>query len=254
MDRQDRDSIYATILAPEILRSFSQRQLWTLIKALSHERKVRYVRHRQRKYGNLNKGFSHLELRAFFSTPLHPKARLAFLTMLCLGLRVGEVVKIKRSNLDLDARRLYVHTEKAGTHDSLYLHDAILEPLLDWLEEHETSITEHKEYIFFSDYQKEQRFHISPNWLRKEFRTATIAAGIDRSYAVSEERAGREQRNLHRLTTHSLRHTFATTFYRKTKDLLLTSRALRHTDMKSTTTYVHADQTELDAALSTIFS
>jgi len=248
-----RDSAYNAILEPTVLHSLRQEQLWKLIKALSNERKIRYARHRQRKYGNINKGFTKPELQAFFTTPMHRTARMAFLIMLFLGLRIGEVVRIRRVDLDLAARRLYLHTEKANTNDSLYLHDAILEPLLDWLEEHEESITNHQDHLLFAGRGRNPHQYISPNWLRNEFHRVADVAGINRVYALSDERTGRRARGLHRLTTQSLRHTFATSIYHRTKDLLLTSKALRHTDMKSTTTYIHADQTELDAVLSQTF-
>lgn len=103
-----RDDLYNAILQPDILHAFRQEQLWKLIQALSQERKVRYARHRQRKYGNINKGFTKLELQAFFTTSMHSTARLAFLTMLMLGLRIGEVVRLQRHDLDLSARRLYL--------------------------------------------------------------------------------------------------------------------------------------------------
>ena len=251
--KDDRDTAYNAILEPATLHSLRQEQLWKLIKALSDERKIRYVRHRQRKYGNMNKGFSKEEIHRFFGTPMHPSARMAFLTMLFLGLRIGEVVKIKQSNLDLVARRLYLHTEKAGTNDTLFLHDAIYAPLTDWIEEHQSAITAHEGFIFPAGKANGTEAYTSPHWLRKEFRRVCIASDIDRVYATSDERTGRATRHLHRFTTHSLRHTFATAFYRKTKDLLLTSKALRHTDMKSTTTYVHADQSELDMVLASDF-
>lgn len=244
-----RDLAVAAILEPSVLHSLRQEQLWKLIKALSEERKVRYARHRQRKYGNMNKGFSPEELRRFFLMPMHPTARLAFLVMAFRGLRIGEVVRIRAQDIDLQQRRLYLHTEKAGTNDSLFLDDYLYTLLDNRLRNHQDAITAHQGYLLYRGKGANPNEYISPNWLRNEFRRVIKEAGLDRCYAESDERTGRTPRKLHRLTTHSLRHTFATRFYKKTKDLILTSKALRHRDTKSTITYIHSDQTELDTQL-----
>lgn len=47
-----------------------------------------------------------------------------------------------------------------------------------------------------------------------------------------------------KLTTHVGRHTFATTFYRKTKDIYALKRMLGHSNIKHTMTYVHVIEGE----------
>lgn len=242
----DRNEIYKSILQREILASLSKNQLAAIITACSRERKERYLR-KKRKRGNINKGFAKEQLRLFFAVPMSPKARLAFLTMLSAGLRVGEAVAIKAEHIDRLLHRLSIRTEKANTNDSAFLCDTIYALLLDWIEEHSDEIAAHNGYVFFSSQQG--RDHISNNWLRKEFRRVCIAADIDRTYDTTTERTGRRTRRLHILSTHSFRHTFGTGLYRQTKDLLLTSRGLRHTSMNSTNAYVHADMTDVDQAI-----
>jgi integrase len=50
-------------------------------------------------------------------------------------------------------------------------------------------------------------------------------------------------------TVHSLRHTFATRFLRKTGDLFLTQRAMRHRSVASTVVYLSLDEQRLKAAM-----
>lgn len=49
---------------------------------------------------------------------------------------------------------------------------------------------------------------------------------------------------------HAFRHAFGMKLYRETGDLLLTSRALNHKALSSTTTYARADESKVRAALS----
>jgi integrase len=82
------------------LEDLSQDRLKKLVTAVSETRKNKYERRRGKKYGGLNKGFTDEELERFFKFCSNPKAFLAFFLMANLGLRVGEVVKIKLSDLD----------------------------------------------------------------------------------------------------------------------------------------------------------
>ena len=48
------------------------------------------------------------------------------------GLRVGEVSRLRRTDLFVPARRLYVDTLKGGRPRELSLHDSMVAALLDW--------------------------------------------------------------------------------------------------------------------------
>ena len=76
------------------LKDLNNSQIGDLMKELSRIRKQKYVRSKETKYGNLNRGFTDGELRRFLSCCTHKKANLAFTMQAYLGLRVGEVVKV----------------------------------------------------------------------------------------------------------------------------------------------------------------
>lgn len=61
------------------LEDLSQDRLKKLISAVSETRKRKYSRRKERKYGNLNKGFTDEELKKFFSFCDNPKAFLSVL-------------------------------------------------------------------------------------------------------------------------------------------------------------------------------
>jgi integrase len=171
-----------------------------------------------------------------------------------LGLRIGEVVKIKLEDIDIPKRKLLLLTEKARTRDSLYLHDDVADKLTNWINLHYELIQQHDCHILFSVNQSGDRSHVSPNWLRNEFRTAIILAGLNEWYGKTDESdSSRKARRLHRLTTHSLRHYFITKVYKATKDPVIASKLARHTDLKSTQVYIHSAQQDLDVSMSSVF-
>ncbi len=69
---------------------------------------------------------------------------------------------------------------------------------------------------------------LSTRQLRHLFRVWQVRAGFDRLY-----------------TFHGLRHRSVTNVYRRTRDILQTQRFARHTDVRTTMRYAHADEEEL---------
>jgi integrase len=238
----------------EFLNSLAKHELIELIGLLSKERKRRYKRRKDRKYGNICKGFNQDELELFFRTCRDAKAKLAFRMQAYLGLRIGEVVRVKMEDIDFPRRRLSVQTEKAKTGDVLYLHDEVLPHIQAWIEQHIQEITACGGYLFFPVHKTNKHPHASPHWLRGVFRETAILCGLNEFYGKSDEtQYDRSERRLHRLTTHSLRHFYVTKVYRATKDIVVAQKLARHTDLKSTQVYVHASQNDLEEGLSKTF-
>lgn len=242
--------------AQDSLWNLSQDKLKEIIKTVSKVRETKYKRRRIKKYGNLNKGFTDEELKRFFKFCENDKARLTFQLMAYLGLRVGEAVMIKLSDLDFNKNKVRIETEKANTIDYLYMHEKVRILLKDWVRMHENQIKECDNYLFFSN--DTARKHISKDWLRKEFRITREKAGLSDSYGVAEDinnpnkwKIG--ERKLYRLSTHSLRHYFISKVYSDCKDPIKTQKLARHLDFKSTQNYIHIKQEEVDNALKEVF-
>lgn len=227
-----------------------------MISVLSDIRKKKYKRRKGNKYGSLNKGFSEEELKIFFKFCSNEKARMCFMLMAQLGLRIGEVVQVTLLDLNLKENRLRIFTEKAKTIDYMFLHDKVRIPLKSWVQLHEKDIEKSDGYLFFSDNM--DRKHISKDWLRKEFREVCKRAGLDETYGVAEDinnplQQKRGIRKLHRLSTHSLRHFFIDKVYKNCKDPIRTQKLARHQDFKSTQVYIHVSQKEVDETLEKVF-
>ena len=75
-------------------------------------------------------------------------------------------------------------------------------------------------------------------------------------YDTSDESSqGRSVRQLHRLTTHSLRHYAITAFAKQINgNLVLTSRFARHSDPSTTMTYISTRKEELYSEIDNTFS
>lgn len=227
------------------VEELSKDKLTKLITKLSRIKKYKYKKNREPKYGNINKGFTETELKHFFSVCKNEKAYLAFFLMANLGLRVGEVVNIKIEDIDLFKHKLRISTEKAHTGDLLYMPNQVQKLLYGWVQKFQQKIMQHDGFILFSD---SGRKNLSPNWLRNEFREVCYLADLNEFYDYCKK-----GRKLHRLTTHSLRHYFITYVYKKSKDPIHTQRLARHREFKSTQTYIHASQEDIDATMREVF-
>ena len=104
------------------------------MKKLGKIKKRKFNRSKETKYGNINRGFTEEELKKFFKCCKNEKAYLAFFLMANLGLRVGEVVKIKTEDIDFIKKKIRISTEKAHTGDFLYLHSRVQKLLLYWVQ------------------------------------------------------------------------------------------------------------------------
>ena len=223
-------------------------QLVSLMTEVSKTRKKKYKRNKDVKYGNINKGFTESELKRFLTACKNKKAYLAFTLMACLGLRIGEVVRIKLDDLDFMHRKIRIDTEKAMTGDLLYLHNKVHLLLKNWVHLHQKIILKCNGYLFFSE--KREEGHISPHWLRKEFRKSAQTADLVQWYCLAD---GDKRRKLYRLTTHSLRHYFITKMYKESKNPLHTQRLARHRVFKSTERYIRTEQVDIDKTIKAAF-
>jgi integrase len=251
--KQLHEYVLPKVLDSAFLGSLPKHELDRIIHTVLAEKKKRFRRRKEKKYGAMNKGFTDEELKKFFGCCNHPKAHLAFRLMSQLGLRIGEVVKIRLQDVDLVKRKLYVLTEKAHTGDFLYLHDEVFELLRAWIDTYDDEIRKNEDYLLYSEVGWNKQRHISPFWLRNEFQRVRLLAGLHEWYGKSDETLDRPQRTLYRLTTHSLRHHFITKVYKTVKDPVTAQKLARHTNIKSTMVYIHATQRDLDESMSRVF-
>lgn len=107
---------------------------------------------------------------------------------------------------------------------------------VDWQEVHVPNALTHKLRRFW-EWKKQKREGLGSNdplFLSERNQRISTRAMQDR-FAVWQERAGFERH----LKFHELRHTCGTNLYRKTKDLLLVQRQMRHANIETTVIYTH---------------
>ena len=137
--------------------------------------------------------------------------------MLDEGLRIGEVVNLKRSDIDLEKRILYVNKGKGRKDRILPIAEKIfirLDQLLDNYREMKME-DENLFYCFKLD------------------RILTMNT-VKQYFAKLREKSG-----LKRLHPHILRHTFATSFIMSGGDVSVLKVLLGHSDIKVTQKYLH---------------
>lgn len=148
--------------------------------------------------------------------------------MLDTGLRAGEVVALRPEHVDLETGRLLVREGKGAKDRTLWFSDEVGELLEEWMERRPES-----DFLF----PTRDGGQISTRYLRK------MVKRLAREADVAEA---------HRVSPHTLRHTFATDLYRDTKDLRLVQKALGHADISTTQIYTHIVDDDLEDAMRTL--
>ncbi|MDN3204322.1 site-specific tyrosine recombinase/integron integrase [Algoriphagus sediminis] len=129
------------------------------------------------------------------------------------GLRAGEVVNLKISNIDGEKMRVYIRGGKGKKDRVTILSQKALEILRDYFKKYMP-----ESYLF----EGQNGGHYTTSSLRKVFQNALRAAGIDK-----------------KVTLHSLRHSFATHLLETGVDLRYIQELLGHNSSKTTEIYTH---------------
>lgn len=132
------------------------------------------------------------------------------------GLRVGEVCNLQPDDFRPATRRLFVRTLKKGRARLVTLHGSVVQAIQWWAPARAIGSA----WLLFSR---------SGNRLDPKRAQAQARRWFDRILGPG-----------HRLTFHSLRHTFGMRLYAETGDVMLCKRELGHASVSSTEVYVRA--------------
>ena len=143
--------------------------------------------------------------------------------MVNVGLRVSEVTNLEVLDIDLEKGKLRVKQGKGGKDRDLGITSAALEPLKKWEKKRPESA------FFFSTLKGKQ---LCIRYLQEMIKRYSLKAGIKK-----------------RVYPHLLRHTFATEFYRRTKDIETLRRILGHDSISTTTIYITLANIEVENAM-----
>ena len=146
------------------------------------------------------------------------------------GLRCAEAIKLKPGDIKWKENRLIVREGKGGDDRALPLNQDLLGWLKRWQEARPKGAK-----TFFTTIKGGK---LSDRYVRKM---------VER-YA---ERACIADKHVH---PHTLRHSFATETYRKTKNLRLTQKMLGHKSISTTMIYTHVSDEEAETAMAEIWT
>lgn len=177
----------------------------------------------------------------------HPLENVFKLTYL-LGLRRSEVLGLRWSNIDFEndtikilgnvqkiKKNFIIEETKNKTTKSTHTYATTtkLKSLLMLIKDN----TEQNKKMFGNAYNYEYEDFVCVDALGNLFNPGYLTS----SFRKIVDKLQIEDKNLH---FHSIRHTAGTLLYQATKDILMTMKFLRHTNLKTTQRYVHADEND----------
>jgi len=135
------------------------------------------------------------------------------LVMLNMGLRVSEITDLRPGSINLSSRKLRIVNGKGGVDRDLVIPEGIEETLSQW----KGRKPKRTKYFFTTLKGKK----LSTRYLCEMVKRYGRKANIDKT-----------------ISPHILRHTFATEYYKQTKDIETLRRILGHADISTTTIYI----------------
>jgi site-specific recombinase XerC len=154
--------------------------------------------------------------------PEAKRDRALFTLMLGSGIRLGSALALEAGDVDLERGELQLRRTKGDVPTSVPLARSVRDHLRGYIEGRSAG----------------------PLFPGRNG-TAMCARHVQRRLALWCKRAGIERH----VKPHDLRHSFAITLYRRTRDLLLVQAALRHRSIASTTVYARCDEGRLREVL-----
>ena len=145
-----------------------------------------------------------------YPSGLRNKAMMSL--MLHCGLRVSEVVNLRPGNINLTKGKLRVENGKGNKDRDLAIPEYLTDLFDSWRKKRPESS------FFFSTLKGKK---LSIRYLQQMVKRYAHKAGITK-----------------KISPHVLRHTYATQYYRQTKDIETLRRILGHSDISTTTIYI----------------
>jgi site-specific recombinase XerD len=158
--------------------------------------------------------FSRSEIKSIFDTEKNIKKRLLLMIVYASGLRVCEVVRLKRQDVDIARKLIVIHLGKGRKDRLTLLADAAISALIEYYSCYPIST-----WIFPG---AGPNSHLSIRSAQRICETALKKAGIAKNASI-----------------HSLRHTFATHLLENGTDIRYIQELLGHSSLRTTERYTH---------------
>lgn len=180
---------------------------------------------RPRRDRRLPSVLSQKEVARLLGQSRNPKHRALLMLLYSAGLRVGEVVRLRMEDLDVDRGLLRVRGGKGGKDRFTLLAQRAAEAVRIYLEAFPT-----EEWIFPG--ARSDR-HLTTRSVQRVVKRAAEAAGIEK-----------------RVTAHTLRHSFATHLLEGGTNLRVIQELLGHHSARTTQIYTHVARSTLESVRS----
>lgn len=155
-----------------------------------------------------------------------------------LGLRLAEMVNLKWKDIDFTNDKLMVRQGKGKKDRLLYIKDD------NWRGENDkTALMKWKA-------RQEEQLGKTPVYVFTTMSDNQSGEKLDRTYIQKMVNRYRHRAGIDKCSVHTLRHTFATDFYRKTNNLGKVKNALGHASINTSMIYVHLNGFDLEDAFS----
>ncbi len=147
--------------------------------------------------------------------------------LLGTGIRLAELVGLDTADIRLDDKKLRLRHTKGGHAQERFIATDLRRALRKYIRDRK-KVAADNDALFLSN----RITRISTRQVQARMKLWLAWAGLDG-----------------KITVHGLRHTFATTLYGRTRNLLLVSKALGHAQVATTQIYAHIADDELEQAL-----
>ena len=143
--------------------------------------------------------------------------------MLHCGLRLSEITNLRPGNINLSKGKLRIVSGKGNKDRDLAVPDYLIDLLTAWRKRRP------KSNYFFSTLKGKK---LLPRYIQQMVKRYSRKAGIAKN-----------------ITPHTLRHTYATYYYKQTKDIETLRRILGHSDISTTTIYITLANIDVEAGM-----
>ncbi len=154
----------------------------------------------------------------------------ACMIILKTGLRISELIELNIDDVDLKNKKLHIKKSKGGQPESKHINGKLMKNLKTFIDDRK-KLEPNLKPLFISQWRK----RLNKQQFANRLKQWTQKAGINK-----------------KVTPHTLRHTFATALYAKTKDIIAVQKALGHAFISTTEIYTHIDDQDLKKALETL--
>ncbi|MFD1031862.1 tyrosine-type recombinase/integrase [Metaplanococcus flavidus] len=169
------------------------------------------------------------EVEAIIGAITHPVLHYFALTMAYSGIRVNECIHLKLTDVNFDEQSIQIINGKGGKNRKVPMSSHLAEQLRIYLKEHRP----HTDSLYF--FALKRSGSVSTQYVNRILLDACQKANIEKH-----------------VTSHILRHSFASYLVSKDTHVAVIQKLLGHASLKTTSIYLHVQQDDMKEAIERI--